>query len=198
MFHRAHEVADGTGSVVSANNHPSVPHSANGPQTQRVHQRSLAVRSAAFHAAWAIRARLIALALSVLCVLVAPAAGGAEQQLSQLAHSIWRIDDGQFASPNAIAQTNDGYIWIGTDRGLMRFDGVRFVNVSALTTLPSSEFRVISLLAAHDGALWVGTAGVVTRIKNGQAEHYKIPGSPTWMVEDRDAFGVGSRNPGAW
>ena len=175
-----------------------MPPCANGPQTLRVPERSLALHSAAVHGDWAIRSRSIALALFVLCLLVAPAASGAAQQLSQLAHSIWRIEDGQFASPNAIAQTRDGYIWIGTDRGLMRFDGVRFANLSSLPAFPSSEFRVNSLMAARDGALWVGAAAVVARIRDGSADHYKIPALPSWMIEDQDAtvWVVETRGPG--
>ena len=51
-----------------------------------------------------------------------------DKQISQYAHMAWRIQDGFFAgSPTAIAQTQDGYIWIGTDSGLLRFDGARLV-----------------------------------------------------------------------
>src|SRR5579862_8119876 len=51
-----------------------------------------------------------------------------DNRISQYAHAVWRIRDGFFnGTPNAIAQTTDGYIWIGTLTGLVRFDGVRFV-----------------------------------------------------------------------
>jgi hypothetical protein len=41
---------------------------------------------------------------------------------------MWRIQDGYLPGPpEDIAQTTDGYLWIGTDAGLLRFDGVRFV-----------------------------------------------------------------------
>jgi ligand-binding sensor domain-containing protein len=66
-------------------------------------------------------------------------------------------------SPRALAQTPDGYLWIGTFGGLARFDGVRFevYDLSSHRELRSN--RITSLLAARDGALWVGTedAGVV-------------------------------------
>ena len=60
-------------------------------------------------------------------------------------------------APNAIAQTKDGYLWIGTEGGLFRFDGVRFVPWTAPDgkQLPSS--RIHSLLGANDGSLWIGT-----------------------------------------
>jgi len=51
-----------------------------------------------------------------------------DKQISQYGHTAWRIQDGIFSgAPNAIAQTRDGYLWIGTENGLIRFDGVRFV-----------------------------------------------------------------------
>src|SRR5262249_8532560 len=48
-------------------------------------------------------------------------------RITQYRHTAWRVEEGAFESaPNVIAQTADGYIWIGTDSGLVRFDGVRF------------------------------------------------------------------------
>jgi signal transduction histidine kinase/ligand-binding sensor domain-containing protein len=82
----------------------------------------------------------------------------ADRRISQYAHTAWRTQDGFFSGyPNSIAQTSDGYIWIGTQAGLMRFDGVRFVSRMSAeqSRLPSS--RVVSLLADPDGSLWVGT-----------------------------------------
>ncbi len=69
------------------------------------------------------------------------------KQISQYGHTAWRIEDGVFAGmPNVMAQTTDGYLWIGTQAGLMRFDGVRFVSWRPPdgNELPSS--RINSLL----------------------------------------------------
>src|SRR6266852_390599 len=50
------------------------------------------------------------------------------RRISQYAHTAWRIQDGVFSgAANTITQTTDGYLWIGTEAGLVRFDGVRFV-----------------------------------------------------------------------
>ena len=58
----------------------------------------------------------------------------------------------------AILQTHDGYLWIGTDGGLARFDGVRFVVYShANSALPSNA--VASLFEDRQGVLWVGLSG---------------------------------------
>jgi ligand-binding sensor domain-containing protein len=82
------------------------------------------------------------------------------RHISQYAHTAWRVQDGVFSgSPNAIAQTTDGYLWIGTQGGLLRFDGVRFVPWAPPDGqhLPSSN--VTSLLGARDGSLWIGMEG---------------------------------------
>src|SRR6201999_176936 len=91
------------------------------------------------------------------------------RQISQYGHSAWRIEDGVFAgTPNAIAQTTDGYLWIGTQTGLTRFDGVRFVSwtVPGGKQLPSS--RINSLLGSRDGSLWIGTTKGLARWRNGE------------------------------
>lgn len=78
--------------------------------------------------------------------------------VSQYAHTSWKIRDGfTKGGVNAIAQTRDGYLWLGTEFGLLRFDGVRNVPFQppANQHLPSST--VTSLLAARDGTLWIGT-----------------------------------------
>jgi len=46
--------------------------------------------------------------------------------ISQCGHTAWRIQDGVVSNPGAITQTTDGYIWMRTASGLMRFDGVKF------------------------------------------------------------------------
>jgi hypothetical protein len=91
-----------------------------------------------------------------------------DRRISQYAHAAWRMRDGVFAgAPTAITQTTDGYVWIGTLGGLLRFDGVRFVRWTppAGGHLPTTA--VISLLGATDGSLWIGTAGGLAQWKNG-------------------------------
>jgi hypothetical protein len=58
--------------------------------------------------------------------------------------------------PYALAQTNDGFLWIGTQDGLIRFDGVRFVPILPPVGGKQSSFRVDTLRAARDGSLWIG------------------------------------------
>ena len=109
------------------------------------------------------------------------------RQISQYGHTAWRIEDGVFAgAPNAMAQTADGYLWIGTQSGLMRFDGVRFVSWRPLegNELPSS--RITSLFGGRDGSLWIGTGAGLARWRNGNLTNYRdAAGSIMAILEDR-------------
>ena len=109
------------------------------------------------------------------------------RQISQYGHTAWRIEDGVFAgAPNVMAQTTDGYLWIGTQAGLMRFDGVRIVSWRPPegNELPSS--RINSLLGARDGSLWIGTSAGLARWRNGNLTNYRdATGSIMSILEDR-------------
>jgi len=99
------------------------------------------------------------LAILVFCSIDQAAALDPARRISQYGHTVWRVQDGYFgAQPITISQTTDGYIWVGTEAGLFRFDGVRFVPWNAISgeQLPSSI--IFSLLAARDGSLWIGTS----------------------------------------
>jgi ligand-binding sensor domain-containing protein/signal transduction histidine kinase len=93
--------------------------------------------------------------------------------VSQYAHTAWKIRDG-FAKGSilSIAQTPDGYLWLGTAFGLYRFDGVRNVlwQPPPDQHLPSST--ITSLVASRDGTLWVGTRNGLSSWKNGKLTQY--------------------------
>jgi ligand-binding sensor domain-containing protein len=109
------------------------------------------------------------------------------RHISQYAHTAWRIQDGVFSgTPNAISQTQDGYVWIGTESGLVRFDGVRFVPWTPPDGkhLPSSD--ITSLLGARDGSLWIGMEGGLSRWDNRDLTTYLIePTRINSVIEDR-------------
>src|SRR5579864_6458974 len=72
---------------------------------------------------------------------------------------------------NAIAQTADGYLWIGTDKGLLRFDGFTFSPVSFAPLPGASNIPILQLLTDPDGQLWIRPeGGDIVRQNNGQFE----------------------------
>jgi signal transduction histidine kinase/ligand-binding sensor domain-containing protein len=109
------------------------------------------------------------------------------RHISQYGHTAWRIQDGVITGAAlAVTQTTDGYLWIGTRAGLVRFDGVRFVPWASPdgTQLPSSE--VVSLLGARNGSLWIGMEGVLSRWDGQHLTNYFIKrGRVFSIIEDR-------------
>jgi len=90
-----------------------------------------------------------------------------DAKVSQYAHTAWLVQDGYFnGTPRTIAQTKDGYIWIGTQSGMLRFDGSGLVPWTPPEGkhLPSSS--VTSLLGARDGSLWIGTTAGIAHFVN--------------------------------
>lgn len=88
--------------------------------------------------------------------------------LGQLYHSSWNARNGLNGSVMALAQTTDGYLWVGTTDGLFRFDGLSFERYEPL---PATS--VSALMAVPDGGIWIGfRSGGVSYLKNGQATNY--------------------------
>ena len=88
---------------------------------------------------------------SVLLV-VCPRAAALDPSLdlTQLAHTAWTARDGLKGSVRSIVQTPDGYLWIGTEFGLVRFDGVRFIPWSPPPGQHLPSTKILSLLASRD------------------------------------------------
>jgi ligand-binding sensor domain-containing protein len=110
--------------------------------------------------------------------------------VSQYAHMSWKVRDGFVkGTVFSIAQTPDGYLWLGTEFGLVRFDGVRRVTWQPPPgqRLPSSS--IFSLLAAHDGTLWIGTSKGLVSWKDGKLTEYPELAGQTiraQMLEDHE------------
>ncbi|MGA7473656.1 MAG: two-component regulator propeller domain-containing protein, partial [Candidatus Sulfotelmatobacter sp.] len=108
------------------------------------------------------------------------------RQISQYAHTAWRVQDGAFSgTPHAITQTADGYLWVGTEGGLVRFDGVRFVPWTPPEGKRLPSTRIYSLLGASDGSLWIGTGFGLARWKNAELVNYsEAPGFIESILQD--------------
>src|SRR5262245_29997644 len=107
------------------------------------------------------------------CTLLAccPCAFGLDPDLdvSQYSHTVWKFRDGLLKGPiTSIAQTPDGYLWIGSEFGLVRFDGVKAVawQPPSGEQLPDNFIRY--LLVSRDGTLWIGTLKGLVSWKDGK------------------------------
>jgi signal transduction histidine kinase len=90
-----------------------------------------------------------------------------------MTHHTWGMEDGLPDQViQAIAQTSDGYLWLGTPHGLVRFDGYKFITYGAEVAPTLHEFGVSCILVAKDGTLWVGSVGGgVTHLNSHSAAH---------------------------
>jgi signal transduction histidine kinase/ligand-binding sensor domain-containing protein len=81
----------------------------------------------------------------------------------------WQVEQGLPQNKvTAVVQTRDGYLWLGTYKGLARFDGAHFTVFDDSTTPGMRSSRITSLLEAADGSLWMGTeSGDVLRYRDG-------------------------------
>jgi len=105
-----------------------------------------------------LRRRTCVLLAGTSCAIFGAAAlaQAPEPKLAQLAHRAWTARDGAPGGILALAQTRDGYLWLGGATGLFRFDGVRFERYVPPPGLALPSNGVDALLATDDGALWVG------------------------------------------
>ncbi len=102
--------------------------------------------------------------------------------VSQYVHDSWKVQEGfTWARINSIAQTPDGYLWIGTDdarsvaagTGLYRFDGDRNIRWEPPPGQQLPSNLISCLLAARDGTLWIGTSNGLASWKDGKLTHYE-------------------------
>jgi len=130
--------------------------------------------------------------------LLLPAAGRAADLDPQLPLSQYGLDtwDGADGLPQfrirAVVQTRDGYLWLGTANGLVRFDGVAFTTFDTSNSgLRDNE--ISSLVEAGDGALWIGTyGGGIARLKDGQFTTYTTTnGLPNDSIRRLDVDAAG-------
>ena len=96
------------------------------------------------------------------------------QPFQDLAHMSWTRRDNAPSDIAALAQTKDGYLWVGSSFGLFRFDGTRFQAypfTAADPKLPASN--IAALAADRDGGLWIGyRMGGISYLHNGSIVSY--------------------------
>jgi len=110
----------------------------------------------------------LALALTLLATAPRSSALEPSTPLASYGRQAWGMENGLPQNTvQALVQTNDGFLWLGTEVGLVRFDGNNFqvFDKNFSPTLPGNDIRC--LLAAKDGALWIGTSEGLARWKDG-------------------------------
>ena len=141
-----------------------------------------------------IKAARALVALGTLYVLLwcpdAPALNPS-LDVSQYAHTAWTYRNGFMqGAVNAIAQTPDGYLWLGTQSGVVRFDGVRAVPLPLRPGQQLPSTSVGTLLAARDGTVWIGTLDGLVSWKNGQLTAYPALARRTVLALLQDRAGT--------
>jgi len=134
-----------------------------------------------------------------------------QKLISQFTHASWTAKDGVPGPVRAIAQTPDGYLWLGTEAGLYRFDGLHFVAWELGSGEQILGSSVWSLCTSRDGGLWIGfSSGGIGQLRNGHLKNYSradgVPdGGILSIVEDGNGsiwaggqYGLTKLDSGRW
>ena len=94
---------------------------------------------------------------------------------------VWQTDEGLPQSTvTSIVQTQDGYLWLATQNGLVRFDGFNFKVFNGDNTPAIKNNRFVHLFVDPNGTLWVsGEQGELVSLRNGRFNYYQMPGNGT-------------------
>jgi signal transduction histidine kinase/ligand-binding sensor domain-containing protein len=139
--------------------------------------------------------RTLSICAFLLGLVTAGRALDPDRNIRQIAHRSWGEKEGYPGGTQALAQTTDGFLWIGSDIGLFRFDGVHFEQYVTRSGDRLPQISVHSLLALPDGGLWIayGTAGYENEIcllRHGNVKCYSrtdgVVSTPTFMVRDHE------------
>jgi ligand-binding sensor domain-containing protein/signal transduction histidine kinase len=129
---------------------------------------------------------VLLLALTHFAVALDP-----QRSLEHFGHQAWRTDSGLPQNTvHSILQTRNGYLWLGTDGGLVRFDGIDFVTFDAENTPQFKSDTVYDLLQDGSGTLWISTTTGLLSYRAGAFDAYTtvqgLPADTVWFShEDR-------------
>jgi ligand-binding sensor domain-containing protein/signal transduction histidine kinase len=141
--------------------------------------------------------RATACAATVACALAARPAAALDprRSISQYGLDLWEIEDGlPSATVRCMLQTRDGYLWLGTLSGLVRFDGVHFTVFDRSNTPQMRDHLITSLFEDRAGTLWIGTDGGLHSFRAGRfAAHGASEHERSLHV-----VGIGEAKDGLW
>ncbi|GAB3097859.1 sensor histidine kinase [Lysobacter terrae] len=118
----------------------------------------------------------------------------AKRLIGQFHHTAWTVKEGAPGEITALAQTSDGYLWLATQIGLFRFDGVQFAKFDPLDSDDFPATSISALYATDNGGLWIGFRyGAVAFLEENRLTRYgQAQGLPTSTVfrfaQDRDGI----------
>lgn len=138
------------------------------------------------------RVLTLVVALGYLCCATPAGALDPSRGLDEHTILVWR-DELPQATVNAVLQTRDGYLWLGTYEGLVRFNGVEFRVFDRHTTPELHGNAVTSLFEDRDGRLWIGTIGGLSSLHQGRFERVLDPST----LQDDIVVGIGQASSGA-
>lgn len=149
-----------------------------------------------FDIAAATRLVRIVRALSACMFLLLPATAtralDPDRDIHQLAHRSWGEKEGYPGRAQDMAQTTDGFLWMTTDKGLFRFDGVHFERYEPRSGDKFTDGPLRGLLALPDGSLWFAyrRESKICALRNGDLKCYDqadgITSLPTAIVQDHE------------
>ncbi len=107
--------------------------------------------------------------------------------LEQYGYQVWQTDSGLPQNTiHCILQTSDGYLWLGTEGGLVRFDGIEFVTFDSENTPQLHSDIIYDLREDRSGALWIGTSAGLVRYQAGSFRAYTtasgLPAEIVWFT----------------
>jgi PAS domain S-box-containing protein len=118
----------------------------------------------------------------------------------QVGHDSWTFQQGAPADVACLAQTNDGFLWLGGPNGLFRFDGTRFEPFNSPFGDRLLSTNLYSLFAPPSGGLWIGyTFGGFSFLDKGRVTNYGSGiGSVYGFAQDREGIVWAGASSGLW
>ena len=117
----------------------------------------------------------------------------------EVGHDYWTSKEGAPGDIQALAQTNDGFLWIGSPSGLFRFDGTRFERFKPLFGDSLISNNVMCLLALPSGGLWIGyTFGGFSFLDNGRVTNYALDVPVRYLARNRNGIVWAATSTGIW
>ncbi len=128
--------------------------------------------------------------LALACLLGCGAVPALDREgvIRDLRHAAWAAKENAPGDVQALAQTSDGFLWIGNAGGLYRFDGLRFERIELPRDERLSSVNIYKLYAPPTGGLWIGfTVGTIAFLKDGHLTSYGNA-EGLWIADSIVAF----------